>query len=629
MRYLELLAPAKNIECGMAAITHGADAVYIGAGKFGARAAAGNSLDDIHALCDFAHQYGAKVYVTVNTIVYEDELEQARQMIADFAEIGVDAVIIQDMGLLRLHADILQEKGHAPMLHASTQCDTRTAEKVAWLRSLGFTRAVLARELTLKEIRAIHTAMPDMELEVFVHGALCVSYSGICYASQHCFGRSANRGECAQFCRMKFDLVDADGKEIEHERHLLSLKDMSQIDSLGELAEAGACSFKIEGRLKEVGYVKNVVSAFSQRLNQFIEQHPDQYCRASFGRVEYLFDPNLTKTFNRGFTSYFLHGRQPDIASFDTPKALGEYVGYTKELRPDSFNVAGTASFSNGDGLCFVNADRELVGFRVNRVVGNRLYPFRMPAGLKPNMALYRNNDEAFGKILSGPTAVRRLPVTMAFGTTDTGFRLTMTFRHATMALPVTVTSAVEFAHQPARNQQTDNLRRQLLKLGNTVFACEEVRIDDGADRWFVPSSLLSDLRRQATELLAKAVSASRDMPDGPAETAQAGGEADARVWHPAYGRYTYLYNVSNHLARHFYASHGLQHVGPAMEVEQARQEAIVMQCRHCLRYTLGYCVKYGGKKPTWREPLVLRLGDGRQFRLEFDCAQCQMNIYR
>ncbi len=629
MRKLELLAPAKNLECGMAAISHGADAVYIGAERFGARAAAGNTVDDIAELCAYAHQYGARVFVTVNTIVYEDELPDTQQFLIRLAEIGVDAILVQDMGVIEMHHVAFEKVGHAPMLHASTQCDTRTPEKVRWLRSLGFTRAVLARELSLQEIRAIHEAVPDMELEVFVHGALCVSYSGICYASQHCFGRSANRGECAQFCRMKFDLLDADGQVIEQGRHLLSLKDMSQIDSLEPLAEAGACSFKIEGRLKDVGYVKNVVSAFSQRLDQLIEKHPERYCRASFGRVEHHFQPNLQKTFNRGFTSYFLNGRQPDIASFDTPKALGEYVGHVKEMRPDSFNVAGTSSFTNGDGLCFINSDHELVGFRVNRVVGNRLYPFRMPQGLKPHTALYRNSDEAFSKILSGQTADRRLPVTMEFGATDDGFCLTMTFVSKALAHPLSVSATIVFDHQLAKNPQGDNIRKQLLKLGNTIFTCDDIKIEPHADQWFVPSSLLSDLRRQATDALSQVILDHHAQSSIENQSIQGkSGEEDARAWQPAYGKFTYLYNVSNHLAQDFYAHHGLPQLGPAMEVERARQEAIVMQCRHCLRYTLGYCVKHGGQKPTWREPLSLRLGDGRRFRLEFNCAECQMNIY-
>ena len=422
MRTLELLAPAKNLECGIAAIDHGADAVYIGAPRFGARAAAGNSLDDIRQLCRYAHQYQAKVHVTVNTIIYDSELNDTLDMIRDLQEAGVDALLLQDMGVLYA----LQGKGPSAVditwtreLHSSTQCDTRSAEKVKWLQSLGFNRAVLARELSVKEISDIHQAVPDMDLEVFVHGALCVSYSGVCYASEKCFGRSANRGECAQFCRMKFNLLDSDNKEIEHQRHLLSLKDMCQIDNLEALADAGACAFKIEGRLKDAGYVKNVVSAYSQRLDEICRKHPQKYARPSFGRPRYEFEANLKKTFNRGFTNYFLKGRQPDIASFDTPKAIGEFVGKVKEIRGNSFNVASIASFTNGDGLCFINDAHELEGFRVNRAQGNRLFPLKMPANLRPGTGLYRNNDQAFEKILAGKTAERKIPVRITFSLYD------------------------------------------------------------------------------------------------------------------------------------------------------------------------------------------------------------------
>ena len=286
MTQLELLAPAKNLECGIAAIDHGADAVYIGAPRFGARAAAGNSVEDIRTLCQHAHQFAARVYVTVNTILYDDELQATQLLIQQLYDAGVDAILVQDMGILKMSLPPIA-------LHASTQTDNRTADKVRWLRSLGFRRVVLARELSVDEIAEIHRQVPDVELEVFVHGALCVSYSGLCYVSQHCFQRSANRGECAQFCRMKFDLIDADGRELEHQRHLLSLKDMNQLQHLEELIAAGACSFKIEGRLKDASYVKNVVAAYSQRLDAVIAKHPDAYCRASKGRVSYSFMPNL------------------------------------------------------------------------------------------------------------------------------------------------------------------------------------------------------------------------------------------------------------------------------------------------------------------------------------------------
>ena len=410
MRTLELLAPAKNLECGIAAISHGADAVYIGADHFGARASAGNSVADIHALCDFAHLFGAKVYVTVNTIIYEDELSATQELITRLAEVGVDALLVQDMSTLAMRRVALAKVGRVPLLHASTQMDNRTAEKVAWLRDLGFTRAVLARELSVDEIKAIHEAVPEVELEVFVHGALCVSYSGQCYASQCLFGRSANRGECAQVCRMSYDLVDADGRVVVKDRYLLSMKDMCHVDHLEQLADAGASSFKIEGRLKDADYVKNVVAAYSQRLNEIIKRRGGDYRRASWGRVDYAFQPDLAKTFNRGYTDYFLRGRQHGLSTMFTPKALGEFVGTVKDLRGDSFRVSGMAAFANGDGLCFAKDQADgsarqgelLEGFRVNRVEGNRLFPFHMPRGLRRGMSLYRNNDVAFGKALAG-----------------------------------------------------------------------------------------------------------------------------------------------------------------------------------------------------------------------------------
>ena len=585
---LELLAPAKDLECGIAAIDHGADAVYIGAQRFGARAAAGNSIDDIRQLCQYAHRFAAKVFVTVNTIIYDDELASTQQLIQQLYEVGVDAILVQDMGILRLSLPPIS-------LHASTQTDNRTAEKVRWLRDQGFHRVVLARELSVDEIADIHHAVPDMPLEVFVHGALCVSYSGICYASQYCFGRSANRGACAQFCRMKFDLLDADGRELEHQRHLLSLKDMNQSRHLLELIEAGATSFKIEGRLKDVGYVKNVTAAYSKALNAIINKHPDKYCRASRGHCTYTFQPDLQKTFNRGFTTYFLHGRQPDIFSPDTPKALGEYVGKVKELRRDSFNVAGTTSFANGDGLCFFNDDNELEGFRVNRVEGNRLFPQQMPEHLRPGMALYRNSDQQFSRILSRPSAERRIPIQLQLGVTSNGFSLS--------AEDTTVT--IPFEHQQATKPQRDNIIRQLSKLGGTIYECSGVDIPTDFG-YFIPSSLLSDLRQQLVAALT-----SKNSP-----TSKTSYTSKINTVNPRDP------NISNHLSQQFYGSD----CQTAYELHPDSRP--LMQCRHCLRYSLGRCVKYGGQKPDWHEPLMLRLGDGRLFRLEFDCKHCQMNVY-
>ncbi|MBP5798467.1 MAG: U32 family peptidase [Prevotella sp.] len=595
MKTLELLAPAKNLECGIAAIDHGADAVYIGASHFGARVAAGNSIDDIRKLCEYACPFGVKVYATVNTIVFDEEIDDIRQLITDLQNVGVTAVLVQDMAVLQLL------KGTTLQPHASTQTDNRTSEKVRWLRDVGFVRAVLARELSIDEIAEIHREVPDIELEVFVHGALCVSYSGLCYASQFCFGRSANRGECAQFCRMKFSLLDAEGMEVEHDRYLLSLKDMNQSNHLLELIEAGASSFKIEGRLKDVGYVKNVTAAYSQRLNEIIRRFPDKYCRSSRGECRYTFTPDLNKTFNRGYTTYFLHGRQPNIASFDTPKAMGEFVGTVKELRHDSFNVAGTTCFANGDGLCFFNEEHQLEGFRANRVVGNRIYPYRMPEGLRPGMRLYRNNDQELERLLSKSSAERRIPVRLSLRVVDDGFELS--------SGSINVRMTVE--HQQAQKPPRENIIRQLSKMGDTIYTCEEVSIPDDFN-YFIPNSVLSDMRRQLIEKL--------NNHDG---RLLMGSQPVIKESSPVISySYPYLYNIANHVACDFYGAKEL------VAYELKGGEGPIMQCRHCIRYALGYCVKHGGKRPVWREPLSLVLGDGRRFRLEFDCKNCQMNVY-
>ena len=604
---LELLAPAKNLECGIAAIDHGADAVYIGADHFGARAAAGNSTDDIARLCSYAHQFGARVYVTVNTIVYDNEIDSVRRLLKRIWEAGADAVLVQDMALVSMLSDIGLE------MHASTQTDNRTADKVEWLRGLGFKRVVLARELSVDEIAEIHAKHPDVELEVFVHGALCVSYSGQCYASQYCFQRSANRGECAQFCRLKFDLVDAEGKVIEHDRHLLSLKDMCQIDNLERLAEAGAVSFKIEGRLKDVAYVKNVTAAYSRRLDEIVAAHPDKYRRASFGRVDYGFDPDLRKTFNRGYTTYFADGRQPDIFSPDTPKALGEYVGKVKEVMRQCLTVSGVASCANGDGLCFINADRQLEGFRVNRAEGNRLYPSSMPRNLRQGVALYRNNDQQFERLLSRPSAVRRLSLTMSLSATESGFALDVATEDGRKAR---VEAKAE--HTVAQKPQHENIVRQLSKLGTTIYDCTNITIPDDFP-WFVPSSLLAQMRRDAcAEVSEHSLTSKNPSP------LTSNSLSPLTYKNPS--RPPYLLNASNTLAVEFYRQLGVE----ASAFETQKKHGVgekLMQCRFCLRHALGYCVNKGGRKPQWKEPLFLRLPDGRKFQLQFNCKRCEMYL--
>lgn len=635
MRTIELLAPAKNLECGIAAIDHGADAVYIGAAKFGARQSAGNTVEDIATLCNYAHQFGAKVHVTVNTIIYNNEMDDMLQLVRELEKVHVDALLIQDMGLLKACKETLKTK---IALHASTQCDSRTAEKVAWLASLGFERVVLARELSVKEISAIHKAVPQVELEAFVHGALCVSYSGICYASQYCFGRSANRGACSQFCRMAFDLKDSDGKIIEKQRYLLSLKDMCQIDNLEELIQSGACAFKIEGRLKDINYVKNVVSAYNKRLNEIVRKYPNQFKRASLGKVEYSFTPDLNKTFNRGYTNYFVQGRQPNIFSPNTPKALGEFVGKVKELRRDSFNVASTASFANGDGLCFINSEtKALEGFRVNRAVGNRLFPYKMPNGLQPGMGLYRNQDQAFEKELSGNSAKRLIAITMTFGLTENGYSLEIKLVDE-LETKLSAKATINFEHQAAQKPQRENIIKQLSKLGNTIYNCENVEIVDEADQYFIPSSILAELRRDAIEQfasldLAKAIG-KHNLSTEKNESDKVNSANFSYINPKNYERYPYLYNIANKEACSFYVQQGMEKPQAAFEctdvedLKKKQTEALVMQCRHCIRYSLGYCVVNGGKKPTWKEPLFLELGDRKRFRLEFDCRHCQMNIF-
>lgn len=632
LRKIELLAPAKNLECGIAAIDHGADAVYIGAAQFGARQTAGNCTEDIAELTQYAHQFGAAVYVTVNTIVYEKELAALEHLLKQLVEMGVDAILVQDMAVLEIYKKLKAEyvaRGYRMLaLHASTQTDNRSADKVKWLKENGFERVVLARELSLEEITDIHKAHPDVELEAFVHGALCVSYSGACYASQYFFNRSANRGECAQFCRMAFDLKDSDGETLIEDSYLLSLKDMCQLDRLGDLLEAGVCSLKIEGRLKDANYVKNVVATYSEALNAYIAKHTGKYCRSSYGRCTYTFTPALEKTFNRGFTHYFFNGRQKDISSFNTPKAMGEYVGYVKEIRRGSFNVAGTAMFANGDGLCFFNRQKKLEGFRVNRVENNRLYPLTMPKNLEPGMALYRNNDIKFERAMQGKTAIRKLQVRFVVDVVDGKLTFTATDecgRSANVVLNETP--------EKAQKSQHDNIVKQLEKLGNTAWTANEICINNSADEFFIPSSRLAAVRRELLEALENTPVSNHTDKQAVDETATNSVNANNTV----YADTMNIANVANTTAQNYYAAHGVKNAPTAFELNSdykagstTAPSAVppLMTCRYCLRYALGYCVKNGGKRPTWHEPLHLEAKNGIRVRLAFNCAKCQMEVY-
>ena len=620
MRKLELLAPAKDLKCGIAAIDCGADAVYIGAARFGARQAVGNSIDDINELCEYAHKFGCKVYVTVNTIIYDNELEDTQKLLNELGRIGVDAILVQDMGITKLQLP------QNVALHASTQTDNRSAEKVEWLARHNFDRVVLARELSLEEIRNIHRRVPQTELEVFVHGALCVSYSGVCYASEYCFGRSANRGACAQFCRMKFDLTDKDGNEIINQAHLLSLKDMCRIDSLEQLADAGVTSFKIEGRLKDINYVRNVTAAYSNQLNEIISRRGSEYERASSGVCDIRFTPNLNKTFNRGFTDYFLNGRTSDLASFYTPKAMGEYVGKVKEIRGNSFNVAGTTSFANGDGLCFINSNNELEGFRINRAEGNRLFPLRMPRGLRKGIALYRNSDQLFEKELNGDNGQRKLGIRINIKASAEGLHI----EAKTCDEKLHINLQKDISLEKAQKSQVDNIKRQISKFGNTIFTVEDVIVEPTDFPWFIPNSILAEIRRQATdELMGRLSEMSENQKDTKTKDQAQQLPDNGKVSFHSISSYQhpYMYNIANRLAHSFYEQEGMSDITPAFEIKKP-SSPLVMQCRYCLRHELGQCKKSHKQSGLLKEPLHLRLADGRTFRLEFDCKKCQMNIY-
>lgn len=610
-RKIELLAPAKNLECGIEAVNHGADAVYIGAPRFGARAAAINSLEDIAALVKYAHLYNVRIYVTVNTILKEEELVETERMINELYRVGVDALIVQDMGITRLNLPPIP-------LHASTQMDNRTPEKVRFLSDAGFRQIVLARELSLQEIRTIHEACPETQLEVFVHGALCVSYSGQCYVSQACFGRSATRGECAQFCRLPFNLIDADGKTIVRDKHLLSLKDLNQSEVLEDLLDAGATSLKIEGRLKDVSYVKNVTAAYRQKLDAIFARRKE-YVRASSGACHFDFKPQLDKSFSRGFTNYFLQGRRQDIASFDTPKSLGEEMGTLKEQRGNYLTVAGVKPFHNGDGVCFLDEQNGLQGFRINRVDGNKLYPAGEVPHIKPRTRLYRNFDQDFERILVRKSSERKLAVNWELSDTSWGFALTATDEDDNR-----VTLSFPYSKELARTPQAENLRTQLSKLGNTPFEVVNNVSDEASglvlklsQNWFIPASVIADWRRRVIEKLiaVRRIAYRREL----------------AVWKPTRHAFpmtslTYLGNVMNTAAKSFYLSHGVLSVEPAYE-KQPVQNAVLMFCKHCLRYSMGWCPTHQKLRSPYREPYYLVAADGKRFRLDFDCKHCQMKV--
>ena len=603
-RPIELLSPAKDLACGIEAIRHGADAVYIGAPKFGARAAAGNSVEDIRQLCDYAHLYNARIYVALNTILKDDELGEAEKLIHRLYKAGIDALIIQDMGITQMDLPPIP-------LHVSTQADNCTPEKIAFFHQVGFTQAVLARELTIDEIQLISTQTP-MKLEAFVHGALCVSYSGRCYISAALSGRSANRGECAQYCRLPYSMVSADGQVILENKHLLSLKDLNRSEDLEAMMQAGISSFKIEGRLKDVSYVKNITAYYRQKLDAIFKRNP-LYYKSSAGHSMYAFEPQPAKSFNRGFTSYFLHGRIPEISSFDSPKSVGEFVGQVKEVKGNSFTLAGLKPVHNGDGLVFMNAKGELEGFRVNRVETNRIFPLRMPL-LNRKVTVFRNYDKVFEEQLSKSSAERKILVDVVFADTPSGFSLTITDETGVRAI-----IAKPFNLEPAKNNPKENIRTQLSKLGNTPFKVNHVMVQMDT-LWFVPSSLLNEMRREVIEKLiqVRRINYCREWVKS--------GIYNNDVLYPG-KQLDYTANVANQKSVKFYKRHGVDTIEPAFEVK-SRTDVPLMYTKHCLRYSMGWCPIHHRQKSPYKGPFYL-IYKQTKLRLVFDCKACLMLVYK
>ena len=618
---LELLSPAKTAEIGREAILHGADAVYIGGPAFGARHNASNTLEDIASLVEFAHRYRARIFVTMNTIMHDAELETARKQIWQLYDAGVDALIIQDMGLLEMDLPPIQ-------LHASTQCDIRTLEKARFLSQVGFSQLVLARELTIEQIRAIR-AQVDTPLEYFIHGALCVAFSGQCYISHADNGRSANRGDCSQACRLPYTLADGQGRVVAYEKHLLSMKDNDQSRNLEALIDAGIRSFKIEGRYKDMGYVKNITAHYRLLLDEILERRAG-YVRAASGHTQIFFAPDVDKNFNRGHTDYFATGRQEDIGAFDSPKYLGVQVGTVSKVGADHFDMMTDAALANGDGLNYMNK-RTTVGIQANtvqklaesdegqrwRVFPNE--PVSTLPGLKPGTQVHRNRDHQWEAALAKRSADRKVALHLALAEVDGGLALTLRDEDGIE----TVTRA-QLALQPAHNaEQADAaLRTSLAKLGNTMFEADGIELSL-SQPWFVPAAAINALRRDAVSAHEAARLAAWERPERKAP-------AQPRAVYPD-TQLSYLANVYNEKARAFYHKHGVQLIDAAYEAHQEPGEVSLMITKHCLRFSFNLCPKQakgvqGVQGQVKAEPMTLVSGD-ETYTLRFDCKPCEMHV--
>lgn len=601
-RCIELLAPAKDGATARVAIQCGADAVYLGAPRFGAREAAGNTLSAIGQVVDFAHQYYARVYVALNTLLGDDELPEAETMIGSLYELGIDGLIIQDVGLLEL------DLPPVPLI-ASTQMDNATPEKVRFWQEVGLARVILARELTLGQIQNIRS-QTSIELECFVHGALCVGASGQCYMSYAAGGRSGNRGQCAQPCRRRYTLKDEQGKIIAKDRHLLSLKDLNLSDHLGALIDAGVNSFKIEGRLKDVAYVANTVGFYRRKLDDLIAKK--HLSRSSSGSVRLDFEPNPAKTFNRGFTDYGLTDSACDLSAMDTPKSIGEFVGTVARVEGPCFILDGPHELHNADGICFFDTRKHLAGTVVNRAEGQRIYPQEIHA-IRLGQEIYRNYDRMFSAKLTDRAAHRKIALSIRLHETPEGLALTAADEDGNQA---TVPIAGQW--QPAEKTETARrtIRTQLARLGNTIFACTDVHLET-REVYFLPVSQLNRSRRQLVERLLEVRQDYR--PCLPGEVSR------NTVPYPQ-KHLTYRGNVLNAKAEAFYRRHGVETIEPAAESGLDMSGRLVMKTKLCLQRELGLCRGAGTSRVT--QPWTLQDEDGHQYEVRFRCGgPCGMEI--
>ncbi|OGB49042.1 MAG: protease [Burkholderiales bacterium RIFCSPLOWO2_12_FULL_65_40] len=628
---IELLSPARDAGIGIEAVNHGADAVYIGGPAFGARAGAGNDIRELERLISHAHRFHSRVFITLNTILRDDELEGARQMAWQVYNAGADALIIQDMGLLEIDLPPIQ-------LHASTQTDIRTPEKARFLQDAGLSQIVLARELTVPQIAAVRAATDPQRcaIEFFIHGALCVAYSGQCYISHAQTGRSANRGDCSQACRLPYQVTDAQGRIVAHDKHVLSMKDNNQSDNLRALIDAGVRSFKIEGRYKDMGYVKNITAHYRKLLDEILDEREasgDPLARASSGRTTFTFAPDPLQNFNREFTDYFVNGRKEDIGAFDTPKNPGQAIGWVTKLGPNfvELEVSDPATvLHNGDGLCYYDLHKELVGLQINRAEpvsprGGRQWrvfpkdPMEGFKDLRKGTEVNRNRDMDWVRTLEKKSSDRRIGLWAQFAETDDGFALTLTDEDG-----FTGTAQAALPHEAAQDtaKAEASLREQLGRFGTSIFAVHDIALQL-SQPWFVPASSLNALRRDALAALkaARAAGLARLPRATPVEPP---------VPYPE-DTLSYLANVFNHKARDFYARHGVKVIDAAYESHEEEGEVSLMITKHCVRYSMSLCPKQAkgvtGVQGTIRaEPLQLINGKER-LTLRFDCKPCEMHV--